>query len=90
MSIELDEVKKSLRVTHDSDDDLLNRLIESATREFARFSGIDDPIISVGQDVFNGMVLMVQADYEGDPLKRGVSRAAAESLWMPYRIGMGV
>lgn len=42
-------------------------------------------------DVVRGVILMVRADYsETDPLKRAQWRQAAESLWMPYRTGLGV
>jgi hypothetical protein len=47
----------------------------------------EDP---VAPDVAEGIILLVKAGYEGDLLKRGIYRAAAEALWQPYRIGMGV
>lgn len=101
----LDDVKKALRVTHSLDDDLLTRLISSATREYFAFADPDqlpvDPEIEsssdspdgeafVPEDAFNGIVLMVQADYDGDPLQREALRKAAEALWQPYRRHMGV
>lgn len=47
-----------------------------------------DPI---APDVARGVILIVRADYsETDPLKRAQWRQAAESLWMPYRTGLGV
>ena len=47
----------------------------------------EDP---VADDVVNGIILMVRADYEGDPAKRATLRSAAETLWMPYRINLGI
>lgn len=47
----------------------------------------EDP---VAPDVVRGIILLVQADYEGDLAQRGAYRSAAETLWQPYRIGMGV
>jgi hypothetical protein len=47
----------------------------------------EDP---VAPDVVNGILLLVQADYEGDLAKREDFRRAATSLWAPYRIGLGV
>lgn len=45
----------------------------------------------VAPDVVRGVICMVRADYdESDPAKRPQWRAAAESLWMPYRVGLGV
>jgi len=106
--ITLQDVKDTLRVTHTSDDGLLQRLIDSAETEALRFLGrtelptlpfeypeisSNDELISeevpssgdpVAHDVYNGIILMVQADYDGDPEKRSILRTAAESLWMPY------
>jgi hypothetical protein len=36
--------------------------------------------------VVNGIILMVQADYDGDIREREKYRAAAEALWMPYAV----
>jgi hypothetical protein len=99
MSAEVDlaDVKKYLRVFHDADDDLLSRLIESATRECLVFIDRDDlPSMALGaessddiayitQDIFQGIAIMVMADYEGGPEKRQKFKEAAESLWYPYR-----
>lgn len=99
MSAEIDlaDVKKSLRVFHDLDDDLLSRLIESATRECLVYMDRDDlpsmvlgvesseDIAYITQDIFQGIVITVQADYEGKPEDRKKYKAAAESLWYPYR-----
>ena len=108
---ELAEVKLALRITHSDDDELLQRLLQSATRECLRFlnstelpTAAADTSIDYGfitgvitadtvdilPDIFNGIVLMVQADYEGDPTKRDIYRRSAESLWTPYRSEMGV
>ncbi len=98
VAVDLEDVKAALRVIHDSDDQLLTRLIGSATRECLAFLDCDAlPIeadsesatVTVPEDVFNGIVLMVQSDYEGDPLKRNDMRTAAESLWFPYRRSFG-
>ena len=126
----LEDVKSALRITHASDDALLTRLIDSATREFLAFKNGGDlpedvraaaylaaydaaiaagateeaavtagnaasdaavvPSVSIPEDAFNGIVLMVSADYEADPKDRKALRDAAESLWLPYRLGMGV
>ena len=90
--IDLETVKKALRVTHDEDDEFLQRLIDSSETECKRFLELDElPLIEdisseppVQYDVVNGIILMVQADYDGDPLMRDKLRAAAEALWMPY------
>lgn len=51
---------------------------------------IDEEIASSGDpvapDVVNGIILMVQSDYDGDPLMRDKLRSAAEALWMPYAV----
>ena len=92
--VTLTQVKQALRQTHDEDDELLERLIQSAETECRNFLGLDElPLIVDDQsssveilphDITNGIILMVQADYDGDPLMRDKLRAAAESLWMPY------
>jgi hypothetical protein len=108
--VTLNEVKQALRQTHDEDDELLQRLIDSATQECLRYLGrsqlptlpfeyplmssdgslIDEEIPSsedpVSPDVINGIILIVQADYDGDPLNRGKYREAAMSLWDAYAI----
>ncbi len=47
----------------------------------------EDPVTP---DVANAVILLVQADYCGDPEKRPMLRSAAESLLMPYRVGLGI
>jgi hypothetical protein len=89
----LDDVKAALRVTHDDDDALLTRLIGSALRECLAFMDAGNlPVVpgaaadvDIPEDVFQAVVLMVQADYDGSPEKRTAYRAAAEQLLWPYR-----
>jgi hypothetical protein len=105
MSAEIDlaDVKKSLRVFHSADDDLLARLIKSATRECLAFLDRDDlPVMDIGteessdevvlitEDIFQGIVHLVQADYEGKIDDRPKFRAAAETVWTPYRRNLGI
>jgi len=78
------EVKQSIRQTHDDDDALLQRLIDSAESEAMRFIGATATSSYLPDDVINGVILMVQADYDGDPLMRQKYRDAAEALWMPH------
>jgi hypothetical protein len=51
---------------------------------------IDEEVPSSGDpvapDVVNGIILMVQADYDGDPLNRDKLREAAQNLWNPYAL----
>ncbi len=108
--VSLEQVKKTLRQTHDEDDDLLERLIASAEQECLRYLGrtelptlpVEYPEVSsdgslideetpssgdpVAADVINGIILMVQADYDGDPLNRDKLREAAQNLWNPYAV----
>ena len=86
----LDDVQLHLRVSGTDSDALLTRLINSAVREFINFTGITAvSVITTEEDAVNGIILAVQADYDGDPAKRGVYMAAAHALWMPYRVTMG-
>ena len=93
----LAEVKAALRVIHDQDDALLSRLIESASREALAFldsgewplpetvSSYTAQEITIPEDAFQAVVLLVSADYDAQPDKRDVYRKAAEGLLMPYR-----
>lgn len=94
--INLVDVKKALRITHDEDDAMLTRVIGSALREALAFMDMDKlPVeadsdgnygdVDIPEDVFSGIILMVQADYDGDPKDRQAYRDAAEQLWTPYR-----
>lgn len=90
----IDDVKKSLRVIHNDDDDLIQRLINSASLEYIQFTNTevdsDQMEAPISEDAFQGIVLMVQAGYDVEPDKRQLYRKAAETLWMPYRVNMGV
>lgn len=92
MTVSLQDVKDQLHVLHDQDDALLERLILSATNEYAQFINADPSSsdLVITDDACNGIVLMVRADYEVDPEKRPALRKAAETLWMPYRTGLGI
>ena len=41
-------------------------------------------------ELVNGIVILVQADYEGDPARRGDYVAVARQLWAPYRSDVGI
>ena len=86
----LEEVKAALRVTGTTDDDLLTRLLASATDECLRFTGLEALDSNTGDDLWQGVVVMIHADYDADAKDRNLYRRAAETLWMPYRDGMGV
>ena len=91
----LTDVKDALRITHDSDDKLLKRLIDSACNECVLFLNVDDggdaqsAVMGLPSNVFNGVVLMVQADYDGDPKDRETVRNSALNLWQPFRANLG-
>ena len=85
----IDDVKLALRVTHSNDDTLLQRLIDAATMECIAYCNITIPdgetTVSLTENIINGIVLMVQADYDGDPFKRNDYLAAAYRLWDAVR-----
>lgn len=91
----LTDVKDALRVTHNSDDNLLKRLIDSACYECVSFLNVDangdaqSVVMGLPANVFNGVVLMVQADYDADPEKREICRNSALNLWQPFRANLG-
>jgi uncharacterized phage protein (predicted DNA packaging) len=95
----LDDVKASLRIDGTADDDLLTRLIASASQECAQYvygelpdylaiDAVDDP--QTVPLLKQGIILMVQSDYEGDPTKRNDYLAAAKSIWNTHRTAWGV
>ncbi len=95
----IDEVKASLRVTHTDDDAMLTRLITAASQECAQYVYGSVPDYSASGAVANpqtvemlkqGIILMVQSDYEGDPTKRDEYLAVAKTLWNPYRTVWGL
>lgn len=90
----LDDVKAALRISDADSDTLLTRLIASATGEYVQFTGVDTTtpvdVDALPEDARNGIVLMVQADYDGDPALRDKYLDAARSLWQPYRVDGGV
>lgn len=90
MSLTLDEVKKNLRVGHDDLDDTIQRMIDSAEAECLNFIDQVELPSEIPFDMKTGIILMIQADFYGDPAKRLDHRRAAESLWMPYREQLGV
>lgn len=88
----LSDCKAFLRVTHDDDDALLTRLLGSATREALawmdddRLPDVPGPAVEmdIPEDVLQGIFLLVQADFDGDPFKRDAYRKAATALLRPY------
>lgn len=97
--LELNTVKQDLRVTEDDDNGLITRLIQSAESECVQFLGMDElPVLNsetgetdIPPAIAQGIMLIVRADYDAvKPEDRAAWRKAAETLWMPWRIGLGV
>ena len=98
MSI-LDDVKASLRGVEDEDSALLQRLIDSACRECAQFVYGEIPdyeVVGAGRnpanipELLNGILILVQADYEADSAKRSDYVQVARQRWSPYRNDPGI
>ena len=85
--ISLDELKLALRVSNDDEDAEIQRKLDAAIAECARY--LNGTLLPTPQDVVTGIVLIVQADYEADPLLRKEYRATAQSLWNQYRVEVG-
>jgi len=93
MAAVLDEVKRQLRIDDERSDAQLKRLIASAHAEYLNFTGLCKKRAGLSRlpaDALNGIILMVQADYDGDPATRDRSLQCARALWQPYRVDMGV
>ena len=90
-AITLEEVKATISVTHNDDDALILRLMESAAREcaltiygtvpdYTAVDAVDDPLTV--PELANGIVLMVRADSEADPIDSEKYLSAAKSCWL--------
>lgn len=87
----LETLKLHLRVDDGELDDELTRLSAAALAECLAFTGLpeDSPELA-RQDVQNGMVLLVQADFDGTADSRQAALKAAHGLWSPYCRHFGV
>ena len=91
----LDDVKKSLRVTHSDDDDEISRQIGVATREVLRvLDSPDYPVpapgdpaadVTVPEEVVEAIVILVKAGYDAEPKERAAYRKAAIDMVTTYR-----
>lgn len=91
--ITLNELKLALRVSNNDEDSEISRKLAAAIAEARSFINGDVPQRidgTVPADFVNGIVLIVQADYELDPMKRDTIRNSAERLWYPYRNAVGI
>lgn len=100
--IKLEVVKQDLRVIHNADDEMLQRHLDASEREAIHFMNLtelpvpdaqssDPQALEVEPDVVAAVTILVRSKYEAasasdiDALRR-----SAESLLMPYRVGLGV
>lgn len=87
----LDLVKAHLRIDGDEHDTLLQHLIASATAECRRFTGLSADAAELSEpDIQTGILLAVQADFDGNPAQRTVYLRAAQALWTPFCRQFGV
>jgi hypothetical protein len=75
-----DECKRFLGV------DDLAPLVQPIVLSSSSSSSSSEEVVAYAPAVVNGIILMVQADYDGDIREREQYRTAAESLWMPYAV----
>lgn len=84
----LDDIKRDLRVTHNDDDALLLTLLESAQDQARRFIGQN--ALPSGASVKTATILLVRCLYDAADAKEiEATRKVAETMLMPYRIGLG-
>lgn len=84
----LEQIKKLIRVSSDEDDELLTLRLNMAKAECTRY--LNESICPDIPEVWSAITLLIQADYEGDPLRREDYRCCAEQLMNPYRKTIGV
>lgn len=90
--VSLADAKSFLKVIHDSDDFLLQNLLESAEDEAARFLNVGnlDEWTELPYSIFIGVLILLQANYQASPDDIGKLRMSAEAKLLPYRVEMGV
>lgn len=111
--VTVEMAKRDLRVTHTSDDVLIQELIDDAEDECLQYIGRDElpkkgepwpdecdtaqviELASDGDDLpgslRRGILLIVSGAYEGKDLDEIAKiRKAAEVLWHPFRVNLGV
>jgi hypothetical protein len=76
-----DECRRFLGV-----DDLAPLVQPTVLSSSSSSSSSSEDVVAYAPAVVNGIILMVQADYDGDIREREQYRTAAESLWMPYAV----
>lgn len=103
-AVTIDDAKAYLRVQHDSDDTLLQRLLDAAEDQVLQYLGRDE-LPNLGElsgssstsdgelapSVFAGVMVIVQSHYEGaDAAAIDAARTTMHALLAQYRIGLGV
>lgn len=90
--IALSDAKAFLDVIHNSDDDKLQNLLDSAEDEAARFLNVASLTewTELPFSIFIGVLMLLQSNYQASPDDMPKLRSAAESKLMPYRVDMGV
>jgi len=100
--IKLEVVKQDLRVIHDADDDMLQRHLDASEREAIHFMNLtalpmqdvqssDPDGAQVEPDVVTAVAILVRGKYEAASASEiDALRRSAETLLMPYRVGLGV
>jgi len=102
-AVSVESVKRDLRIIQNDDDDLLQELIDAAEKECLNFINAEylpglepnseetSSELTIEPDAARGIRLIVRGAYEETDIMRvSAYRNAAESLWMPYREGLGV
>lgn len=80
----LADVKHALRIDDDASDALLSRLLDAATAECCRWLGVKALPDPVPADVWQGILLMVHADYDY-PERREQFKTSAIGIWKEHR-----
>ena len=93
--ITLATIKQDLRITHNSDDAILQIYLDAAEDEALRFlNSVELPLDTndeLAPSVYGGVFLLVRSKYDaenGDEIAK--LRRCAETMLMPYREELGV
>lgn len=85
----LNQAKAYLRIDGSADDALLTDLLAAADAAWRSYTGVAAGALP-DMDAQTGMMVYVQARYEGTPEQQAIFETACHLRWQPGRIDMGV
>lgn len=85
----LEQAKDYLRIDDNDSDALLTQLLAAADAAWRHYTGVDSEA-EPDADAQIGMLIYVQARYDGAPEQAALFETACHVRWQPGRVDMGV